>query len=181
MDYEQGYFQSTEKAASEDGICQSLSWVKQEEIDSDARFDATRPLSEPSFPLLDSNDDRIERLSPHKRILANSSPIPISTQDQEKKEPETPRRKKTNVLIRQTSRGWVEVDPEEEKESEERKGEDAGVKEGGFHPELSVKEEAQPEEVKYEPKASTQAQWQAFASGQPTNSVASDFQVIIYH
>ena len=181
IDREQGYFQSTEKAASEDGICQSLPWVKQEEIDSDTHFDATRPISEPSFPLFDSNDDQIERLSPHKRILANSSPIPISIQDQEKKEPETPRRKKTKVLIRQTSRGWVEVDPKEEKELKERKAEDAGVKEGRSPPEISVKEEAQPEEVECEPKASTQAEWQAFASGQPASRVASDFQVIIYH
>ena len=75
----------------------------------------------------------------------------------------------------------MEVDPEQEKELEERKAQDAGVKEGGSPPEVSTKEEAQPEEVKYEPKASTQAQWQAFASGQPTNRVASDFQVIIYH
>ena len=75
----------------------------------------------------------------------------------------------------------MEVDPEEEKELEERKAEDAGVKEGGCPPEVSAKEEAQPEEVKYEPKASTQAEWQAFAGGQLTSRVTSDFQVIIYH
>ncbi len=102
-------------------------------------------------------------------------------QDHERKQPETPTRKKTKVLIRQTSRGWVEVDQEQEKELEEKKAEDAGVKRDESPPEESVKEEARPEEGEHEPKTSTQAQWQAFASAQSTASVVTGFQVLIYH
>ena len=177
---EQG-FQSIDKEANKDGTGQSVPSVKQEEADTDTHLDATQPKPESSLPLPDSNVDQAERISPHKRILATSSPIPISAQDHQRKQPETPTRKKTKVLIRQTSRGWVEVDQEQEKELEEKKAEDAGVKRDEPPPEDSMKEEARPEEVKEEPKTSTQAQWQAFASAQSTAGVATGFQVIIYH
>lgn len=101
-------------------------------------------------------------------------------QDHESKQAETPTRKRTKVIIRQTSRGWVEVDPEQEKELEEKKAEDAGAKGDEPPPKESIKQKSQPEEVRYEPKASTQAQWQAFASAESTARVANDFQVNIY-
>ena len=179
-DLKQG-FHSTQKEANEDGTGHSLPSVKQEETDTDTHVDTTRPTPKPSLPLPNLDVDQPERISPHKRILATSSPIPISMQDHERKQPETPTRKKTKVLIRQTSRGWVEVDQEQEKELEEKKVEDAGVKRDESPPEDSVKEEARPEERKYESKTSTQAQWQAFASAQPTDRVATGFQVIEYH
>ena len=75
----------------------------------------------------------------------------------------------------------MEVDQELEKELEEKKAKDAGAKGDESPLKEFVKEEAQPEEVKYEPKTSTQAQWQAFASTESTASVTSGFQVIMYH
>ena len=179
-DLEQG-FRSNRKEASEDGTGRSLPSVHIEETDTNTRLDATRPNPEPGLPLPNPNVDRSERISPHKRILATSSPSPISMRDHESKQAETPTRKRTKVIIRQTSRGWVEVDPEQEKELEEQKAEDAGAKGDKSPLKESVKQKSQPEEVRYEPKASTKAQWQAFASAELTARVASDFQVIFYH
>ncbi len=172
---------SVNQEANEDGTGTSLPPIKQQETDTDTQLDTTRPEPCPNLPLPDSNVDQPERISPHQRIPPPSSSIPMSMQDHERKHPESPSRKKTKVLIRQTSRGWVEVDQEKEKELEEKKAEDAGVKRDDSPPEETVKEEAQPEEAKYEPKASTQAQWQAFASAQSPAKVATGFQVISYH
>ena len=179
-DLEHG-FHSVDQEANEDGTGQSLLSAKPQEKDTDTHMDATRPESSPNLPLPDPNFDQPKRISPHKRIPPPSSSIPISMQDHERKQPETPERKKTKVLIRQTSRGWVEVDQEKEKELEEKEAEDAGVKRDDSPPEETVNGEAQPEEVRYEPKTSTQAQWQAFASAQPTARVATGFQVVICH
>ena len=179
-DLEQGS-RSINKEANEDGIGQSLPSVKQEQTETDTHLDTTPPKHEPSLPLPNSDVDQPKRISPHQRILATSSPLSINMQDHESKQPETPTRKKTKVLIRQTSSGWVEVDQEQEKELEKKKAEDAGVKRDESPPEDSVKEEPRPDEGKPEPKTSTQAQWQAFASAQPTARGATNFQVIIYH
>ena len=177
-DLEQG-FQSTKQEANEAGTGRSLPSVKQEEIDTDTHMDAIQPKHEPTLSLPKSDVDQPERISPHKRILATSSPTP-SMQDHESQQRETPTRKKTKVLIRQTSRGWVEVDQEQEEELVKKAAEDASVQRDESPPEKSVKEEAQPAEVRYEPKSITLAQWQAFAGANSSGRVATGFQVIIY-
>ena len=178
-DLEQG-FQSTNREANEAGNGRSPPSVKQEATDTDTHIDATQPKPESTLSLPKSNVDPPERVSPHKRILATSSPT-SSMQDHESQQGETPTRKKTKVLIRQTSRGWVEVDQEQEGELINKAAEDAGVQQHESPPEKSAKEEAQPAEVRYEPKSSTLAQWQAFAGANSSGRVATGFQVIIYH
>ena len=177
-DLEKG-FQSIQQEANADGTGRSLLSVKHEEIDIDTHLDATQPKPEASLPLPKSDVDQPERVSPHKRILATSTPTP-SMQDHESQELETPTRKRTKVIIRQTSRGWVEVDQEQEDELAKKAAEDASVQRDEPPPENPVKEEAQPAEVRYEPKSSTLAQWQAFAGANSSGKVATGFQVIIY-
>ena len=177
-DFEQG-FQSVKPEANEGGTGRSLPSVKQEETDTDTHMDATQPKPEPTLSPPKPDVDQSERVSPHKRILATSSPTP-SLQDHESQQRETPTRKKTKVLIRQTSRGWVEVDQEQEEELAKKAAEDASVQRDESPPENPVKE-AQPAEVRYEPKSSTLAQWQAFAGANSSRRGATGFQVIIYH
>ena len=178
IDLEQG-FQPIEQEANEDGTERSRLSVKQEETGTDTHLDATQPKHETSLPLPKSDVDQPERVSPHKRILATSSPTP-SMRDHESQQRETPTRKKTKVIIRQTSRGWVEVDQEQEEELAKKAAEDASVQRDGSPPENPVKE-VQPAEVRYEPKSSTPAQWQAFAGANSSGRVATGFQVIMYH
>ena len=179
-DLEQG-FQSIKPEANEDGRGRSLPSVNQEEPDTGPHLDATLPKPEPSLSVPDSHVDQPERISPHKRILATSSPTQTSIQDNETQQRETPTRKKTKVLIRQTSRGWVEVDQVQEEELVKKAAEDASVQRDESPPEESVKEEAQPAEVRYEPKSSTLAEWQAFAGANSSGTVVTGFKVIIYH
>ena len=165
---------------NEDGTERSLPSVKQEETDTNSYLDPTQSQSENSLPVPKSDVDQPDRVSPHKRIPATSSPIP-SMQDHQSEQPETPTRKKSKVTIRQTSRGWVEVDQEQEEKLVEDAVEDAGVQQEESSPEKSVKEEAQPAEVRYQPKSSTPAQWQAFAGANSSGRVATGFQVTINH
>ena len=178
--YPERGFHSMKQQANEDGTGPSLPSVKQEETDTYTHLDATQPKTEPSLPLPESDVDQHERASPHKRILATSFPT-SSMQDHESQQLETPTRKKTKVTIRQTSRGWVEVDQEQEAELAKKAAENASVQRDKSPPENAVKEEAQRAEVRYEPKSSTLAQWQAFASANSAGKVATGFQVIIYH
>lgn len=178
-DLEQGS-QFIEQETNEDGTGRSLPSVKQEETDTDTHLDATQSQSENSLPVPTSDVNQPERVSPHKRILATSTPTP-SMQDHDSEQRETPTRKKSKVIIRQTSRGWVEVDQEQEEKLVKDAAEDAGVQRDELPPENFVKEEAQPAEVRYEPKSSTLAQWQAFAGAKSSGRVATSFQVIICH
>ena len=165
---------------NEDGTERSLPSVKQEETDTDTHLDPTQSQSGNSLPVLKSDVDQSEWVSPHKRILATSSPTP-SMQDHQSEQPQTPTRKKSKAIIRKTSRGWVEVDQEQEEKLVKEAAEDAGVQQEESSPEKLVKEETQPAEVRYEPKSSTPAQWQAFAGANSSGKVATGFQVIIYH
>ena len=164
---------------NEDGTERSLPSVKQGETDTDTHLNPTQSQSENSLPVPKSDVDQPERVSPHKRILATSSPTP-RMQDHQSEQPETPTRKKSKVIIRQTSRGWVEVDQEQEEKLLKDAAEDAGVQKEESSPKKSVKEEAQPAEVRYEPKSSTPAQWQTFAGANSSGRVATGFQVTIY-
>lgn len=175
--YPEQSFQSMKQQANEDDAGPSLPSVKQDETDTDTHLDATQPKTDPSLPLPKSDVDQPERVSPHKRVPATSSPTP-SMQDHESQQLETPTRKKTKVTIRQTSRGWEEVDPEQEEELAKKATENARVQRDKSPPENPVKEQAQPAEVRYAPKSSTLAQWQAFAGANspPKNPVKEEAQ-----
>ena len=142
---------------------------------------ATLPTSDPSV-------DPASKISPHKRIPPPSPLIPPNMQETDgkrsdedvRKEPEKSIRQKETVLIRQTREGWVEVDQEQEQKLKyQRAAEDAAADVNSGNPtvvDLS-KKKSMPEEVRYEAKPSTQAQWHAFAGAESSSGTPSGFQV----
>ena len=138
------------------------------------------------LPMPDFSVDQTQKISPHKRVPPPSPSIPLSIQDLDGTEPEKAEkaekatRKKETVLIMQTEQGWVEVDQEQEQKLKDQKAaEDATAGLGSeentvVKPPMKVSE---PEEVRYEAKPSTQAQWQAFAGTESASSKATGFQV----
>lgn len=136
------------------------------------------------YELASAPVDNEEKISPHKRLPPPAPSIPLSMQDLDDKkpepEPEKATRRKEKVHIRQTSQGWVEFDKEKEDAIKKRKAEEDAA--AGLQPEdVTQVEGMKSEETKdapgpkeldvgQEPKASTQASWQAFASSAPSSS-----------
>lgn len=92
------------------------------------------------------------------------------------------KRRKQKVNIRYTSEGWVEIDEEQEEELDEQKL--AGKKANGHRSHDMQDDQISKESVQEQPKtvctpqASTQAQWQAYASvSRPDDPVTEGFQV----